>query len=89
MICLLRYKRRFNIVVLPTPASLETEIEIVESRVRQLSASLDLYANAPQQDVVEQVVTISGNCAAGARWTASKSSKQPAVFCPRRKPFPF
>ena len=51
-------KRRFNIVVLPAPASLETEIEIVESRVRQLSASLDLYANAPQQDVVEQVVTI-------------------------------
>lgn len=51
-------KRRFNIVVLPAPASLETEIEIVESRVRQLSASLDLYANAPQQDIVEQVVTI-------------------------------
>ncbi len=51
-------KRRFNIVVLPAPASLETEIEIVESRVQQLSASLDLYANMPEQDVVGQVVTI-------------------------------
>lgn len=51
-------KRRFNIVVLPAPADLETEIEIVRSRVQQLSASLDLYADQPQGDVVEQVVTI-------------------------------
>ncbi len=51
-------KRRFNIVVLPAPANLETEIEIVQNRVQQLSASLDLYAEMPKQDTVEQVVTI-------------------------------
>lgn len=51
-------KRRFNIVVLPAPANLETEIEIVQNRVQQLSASLDLYAGMPKQDTVEQVVTI-------------------------------
>lgn len=51
-------KRRFNIVILPAPASLESEMEIVHNRVQQLSASLDLYANVPKQDVVEQVVTI-------------------------------
>ncbi len=51
-------KRRFNIVVLPAPSSLQTEMEIVESRVHQLSSGLDLYAQAPQQDVIEQVVTI-------------------------------
>lgn len=51
-------KRRFNIVVLPAPANLKTEIEIVQNRVKQLSAGLDLYAQCPQQDVVEQVVTI-------------------------------
>ena len=51
-------KRRFNIVVLPSPATIEDEMEIVQNRVHQLSASLDLNANVPQQDMVEQVVTI-------------------------------
>ncbi len=51
-------KRRFNIVILPAPASLESEMEIVQNRVGQLSASLDLYASMPKQDTVEQVVTI-------------------------------
>lgn len=51
-------KRRFNIVILPAPASLESEMEIVQNRVGQLSASLDLYASMPEQDTVEQVVTI-------------------------------
>ena len=51
-------KRRFNIVVLPAPASLESEMEIVQNRLQQLSAIRDLYASVPTQDVVEQVVTI-------------------------------
>ncbi len=51
-------KLLFIIVVLPAPASLESEMEIVQNRVQQLSASLDLYASVPTQDVVEQVVTI-------------------------------
>ncbi len=51
-------KRRFNIVVLPAPTSIESEMEIVETRVRQLSSSLDLYSETPNNDVIEQVVTI-------------------------------
>lgn len=51
-------KRRFNIVVLPAPANLETEMEIVQNRVKQLSEGLDLYAQCPHDDIVEQVVTI-------------------------------
>lgn len=51
-------KRRFNIVVLPPPANLETEMEIVKNRVSQLSESLDLYAAVPKKDVIQQVVTI-------------------------------
>src|SRR3954452_1945940 len=31
-------KRRFNMVVLPTPATLETEVDIVRKRVRELGA---------------------------------------------------
>ena len=46
-------KRRFNIVVLPAPADLESELEIVRTRVEQLSAGLDLIATLPPVDVME------------------------------------
>ncbi len=51
-------KRRFNIVVLPTPSDMATEMEIVRTRVAQLSAGLDLNAKQPNMDTVEKVVTI-------------------------------
>lgn len=51
-------KRRFNIVVLPSPADLESEMEIVRTRVAQLSAGLDLNASLPKEDVIEKVCTI-------------------------------
>ncbi|NBI09805.1 ATPase [Colidextribacter sp. OB.20] len=51
-------KRRFNIVVLPTPADMQTEMDIVQTRVAQLSAGLDLNARQPELDTVEKVVTI-------------------------------
>src|SRR5580692_2231433 len=40
-------KRRFNIVVLPAPADLETEVSIVTKRVSELSTSLGLRARVP------------------------------------------
>lgn len=51
-------KRRFNIVVLPAPANLTSEMEIVRTRVTQLSENLDLNAKQPADDVVEKVCTI-------------------------------
>ncbi|MDE6913564.1 MAG: AAA family ATPase [Lachnospiraceae bacterium] len=51
-------KRRFNIVVLPAPADLDSEMEIVRKRVTQLSENLDLNAKQPADDVVEKVCTI-------------------------------
>ncbi len=51
-------KRRFNLIVLPTPAKLETEIEIVTNRVRELASNLDLQAEMPSADIVEKVVTV-------------------------------
>jgi len=51
-------KRRFNIVVLPAPETLEEEMEIVRTRVEQLSAGLDLSAQLPADEVVEKVCTI-------------------------------
>lgn len=51
-------KRRFNIVVLPSPENLSSEIEIVKSRVAQLSSNLDLNACLPEEEVIEKVCTI-------------------------------
>lgn len=51
-------KRRFNIVVLPSPSRLEMEIDIVTKRVRELASNLDLKAEVPATEAVEQVVTI-------------------------------
>ncbi len=59
-------KRRFNIVVLPTPSDLETELHIVRTRVAQLSNGLDLNASQPDQDTVEKVVTIFRELRGGA-----------------------
>lgn len=51
-------KRRFNIVVLPTPADLAAEMDIVKTRVAQLADNLDLNAALPDDEVVEKVCTI-------------------------------
>ena len=59
-------KRRFNIVVLPTPSDMATEIDIVRTRVSQMSSSLDLNARQPDADTVEKVVTIFRELRSGA-----------------------
>lgn len=51
-------KRRFNIIVLPTPKTIESEIEIVDKRVRDLANNLELKAKIPAADAIEKVVTI-------------------------------
>jgi len=51
-------KRRFNIVVLPTPSTLETEIDIVQKRVKELATHLELKAELPAPEAVEKVVTV-------------------------------
>lgn len=59
-------KRRFNIVVLPAPATLESEMEIVRTRVEQLAGNLDLNASLPEAEVVERVCTIFRELREGA-----------------------
>src|SRR5687768_2983260 len=51
-------KRRFNIIVLPTPKTIESEIEIVAKRVRDLASNLELKAKVPTAEAIEKVVTI-------------------------------
>lgn len=59
-------KRRFNIVILPSPADIKTEIDIVKTRVAQLATSLELKAQLPADELVEKVVTIFRELRSGA-----------------------
>lgn len=51
-------KRRFNIVVLPAPETLDAEMDIVRTRVEQMSENLDLNAALPKEAVIEKVCTV-------------------------------
>ena len=51
-------KRRFNIVVLPTPADLETEVDIVRRRVSEISTSYQIDAKKPELEAIHKIVTI-------------------------------
>ncbi len=51
-------KRRFNIVVLPSPSELETEVDIVRKRVGELGTNLQIKSTVPTLDAIEKVVTI-------------------------------
>ncbi len=68
-------KRRFNIVVLPAPADLESEMEIVKSRVAQLSEGLDLNAGMPSDSTVEKVCTIFRELRNGETYDKSQKVK--------------
>jgi MoxR-like ATPase len=71
-------KRRFNMVVLPTPATLETEVEIVRKRVKELGTNLDLKAAPPAEDAVTQVVTVFRELRAGQTLDGKNKLKQPS-----------
>ena len=71
-------KRRFNMVVLPTPGTLETEVEIVRKRVRELGANLELRAAPPADDAVTQVVTIFRELRAGQTLDGKNKLKVPS-----------
>ena len=51
-------KRRFNIVVLPAPATLEEEADIVTRRVEALGTALQLSSALPSEAAVRQIVTV-------------------------------
>jgi len=51
-------RRRFNTVVLPLPASLEEEINIVKTRVESIGESLELPADLAPVQEIQRLVTI-------------------------------
>ncbi len=71
-------KRRFNIVVLPSPKELDTEIDIVRKRVSELASTLDLNAGVPTDDAIEKVVTIFRELRGGQTLDGKNKLKSPS-----------
>jgi MoxR-like ATPase len=51
-------KRRFNVVVLPLPASLDEETQIVVKRMQEIGMSLSLPKIAPADQEIARIVTL-------------------------------
>jgi len=71
-------KRRFNIVVLPAPATLETEVDIVRRRVHELAKNLELKAPVPADEAIEKVVTIFRELRTGQTLDGKNKLKSPS-----------
>ncbi|MDZ4764803.1 MAG: AAA family ATPase [Chloroflexota bacterium] len=70
--------RRFNTVVLPTPATLEEEVEIVQRRVGALGRALDLPPEAAAVDEIRRIVTIFRELRAGVTADGATKIKSPS-----------
>lgn len=71
-------KRRFNIIVLPTPKTIESEMEIVSKRVHDLAVNLELRAKVPAAEAIEKVVTIFRELRTGQTLDGKAKLKTPS-----------
>lgn len=71
-------KRRFNVVVLPLPATADEEVEIVRSRVASLGRALEIPGEAPALEEVRRVVTIFRELRAGVTEDGKSKLKSPS-----------
>ncbi|MGB6222054.1 ATP-binding protein [Haloferula sp.] len=71
-------QRRFNVVVLPLPSSIEAEIEIVSSRVASMSKALALPAEPPALEEIRRVVTVFRELRSGATEDGKSKVKSPS-----------
>lgn len=71
-------RRRFTTVVLPLPDTLEQEVEIVETRVRKLGASLELPADLAELSEIRRVVTVMRELRAGVTVDGRTTIKSPS-----------
>ena len=71
-------KRRFNIIVLPTPSDLETEVDIVRRRVREISGRYQIKASLPEEEAVIKIVTIFRELRLGITLDKTQKIKAPS-----------
>ncbi|MBV6472734.1 MAG: putative protein YehL [Saprospiraceae bacterium] len=76
-------QRRFNVLVMPLPASLEEEISIVRQRVHQLGQSLQLPLEELRQQNVEKLLTLLRELRTGVTHDGKQKLKPTrSVFSP-------
>jgi MoxR-like ATPase len=71
-------KRRFNTVVLPTPATADREVEIVRLRVEALGRALEIPAEPPALEQIRRVVTVFRELRDGRTEDGKTKLKQPS-----------
>lgn len=71
-------KRRFNTVVLPVPASIDEEVEIVQRRVESLGRALELPAEPPALEEIRRVVTMFRELRSGVTADGKTKLKVPS-----------
>lgn len=71
-------QRRFNVVVLPVPASLNEEVEIVSQRVAGMKKALSLPAELPALQEIQRVVAIFRELRQGATEDGKSKVKSPS-----------
>ncbi len=71
-------KRRFNIVILPVPSDLSTEVSIVSRRVKEIGSSLRLPSAPPAEEAVRKVVQIFQELRNGQTLDGKQKIKSPS-----------
>ncbi len=71
-------KRRFNMVVLPTPKDIETEMSIVEKRVKEISTSYLINAKVPTSNDIEKIITVFRELREGVTLDQKQKLKTPS-----------
>jgi MoxR-like ATPase len=71
-------KRRFNTVILPTPASIEEEVNIVQQRVASLGKTLELPDLPPAIEQIQRLVTVFRELRSGVTTDGKQQLKSPS-----------
>src|SRR5262249_8171423 len=71
-------KRRFNLVVLPVPTDIDTEVTIVTKRVAEIGSGLRLPAPPPAEEAVRKTVPIFQELRRGQTLDGKQKVKPPS-----------
>jgi len=71
-------QRRFNVVVLPLPATIDEEVEIVQSRVASMAKALELPSEPPAIEQIRRVVAVFRELRAGQTEDGKQKVKSPS-----------
>lgn len=71
-------KRRFNTIVLPLPATLEDEVKIVETRVKEMGTALELPQQLDPLKEIVRLVTIFRELRSGKTIDGKNKLKKPS-----------